>query len=812
VHEVTAQAPGIDRSGGRTSSPGLRLEQYVRRIRAALPEGKPLPSETWNRRHRAIVGLLWLHAAFVFCFGIVMGSSVLHSAGEASILAVAAALAGSTRLNQRLRAVVASLGLMIASGLLVHLSGGYIEFHFHFFVMVVVIALYQDWPPFLAAIGYVVLHHGVMGSLDPKAVYNHPSAWEHPWRWAAVHGLFILGASAASLVNWRMSEQEYARRIAEQERGEARLRQSEARFRGLVQRAEDIILILDADGTARYVSPSYERVLGILPSTLIGRNIFDSLHPDDRPLANQVLAELVSTPGRARTVEVRVRHHNDTWRTLDAIASNSLDDPAIGGIVVNARDVTERKELEEQLVHQAFHDSLTGLPNRALFMDRLSHALSRAHREAADLAVLYLDVDQFKVINDSLGHKSGDRLLMSVADRLQMSVRPGDTVARLGGDEFTVLLEDAGTDEAVRVARRIGQRLLAPFNLEGREVVVTGSIGIACKTSPENRPDDLLRNADVAMYAAKHGGKARFEVFDAVMQTRAWERLELEADLRHAVERNEFRVYYQPLVQLGTRSLVGIEALVRWEHPTRGLVMPSEFIPLAEETGLIMPIGIWVLEEACRQTRAWQIAHPSTPPLTISVNLSPRMLQQANLFDEVSRILDQTGLDPSSLKLEMTEGVMMHEAGKAMDVLVRLRSLGIRLAIDDFGTGYSSLAYLQYLPIDLLKIDRSFIARLGQGAENTAIVRTIMAMAETLNLSVIGEGVETADQEEFLQALGCTVGQGFFFSKPVPAETANAWFANGHTWHENQTERGSGAPIELRSRRAEAVTAVLGHQ
>jgi diguanylate cyclase (GGDEF)-like protein/PAS domain S-box-containing protein len=753
------------------------IAQPLVRLRDALPKGRPLSAEVWARRHRMILGLLWLHAAVVWVFGSLTGNGIIHSLLEASILIAAAGLAGWRRRGQRFRAVLASLGLLTASGLLVHLSGGYIELHFHFFVMVAIIALYQDWATFLAAIGYVVLHHGLMGVLAPHGVYNHPAAWANPWLWAAIHGAFILAMSAACLVNWRFNEAEVARRLAEQERAEQRLRNSAARFQSLVQNATDIITIVDAEGIVRYASPSHQRVLGLDPAAIVGESELARVHPDDRPWLEQVLYELRGTPGADRTFELRVRHRDESWRTLEMTVVNLLADPSVAGIVANARDVTERKVLEEQLAHQAFHDSLTGLPNRALFMDRLTHGLVRANRSADPLVVLYLDLDHFKVVNDSLGHKSGDQLLVAVGQRLAACLRPGDTIARLGGDEFTILLDGADIDQAVRVAERILDRLSAPIALDGREVVVGASIGIAPKTSPEDRPDDLLRNADIAMYTAKHNGKAHFAIFDAEMQTRAWKRLELESDLRLAVEQGQFRVYYQPIVRLATGEAVEVEALVRWEHPARGLVSPTDFVPLAEETGLILPIGWWVLREACRQARAWHVSLPSTPALTMSVNLSPRMFQHPSMVEDLARILQETDLDPGCLKLEITEGIMMQNGAKAMATLARMRALGVKLAIDDFGTGYSSLAYLQHFPVDVLKIDRSFVARLGQGLENRAIVRTIVGLAETLGLSVVGEGVETEEQLASLQELGCDIGQGYYFSRPVPADEAGRWLA-----------------------------------
>jgi diguanylate cyclase (GGDEF)-like protein/PAS domain S-box-containing protein len=775
---MTADPLVIARPAARDShSVSRSLARAVARVRAVLPEGRPLSPEVWARRHRVILGLLWLHVVAVWLFGVLAGNGVIHSLFESSILIIAAGLASWRRRSQRFRTVLASLGLLTASGLLVHFSGGYIELHFHFFVMVAVIAFYQDWAAFLAAIGYVVLHHGAMGVIAPHSVYNHPSAWTHPWLWASIHGAFILAISAACLVNWRFHEAEVARRLAVQERGEQRLRDSAARFQSLVQNATDIISIVDAEGTVRYASPSHQRVLGFDPSEIVGGSGVAHVHPDDLAWLEQVLQDVRCTPGADQSFELRVRHRDGSWRTLEMTVVNLLGDPSVAGIVTNARDVTERNALEDQLAHQAFHDPLTGLPNRALFMDRLTHGLARANRSADSLVVLYLDLDQFKVINDSLGHKSGDQLLVAVGQRLSACVRPGDTIARLGGDEFTILLDGADLAGAVRVAERILEWLSAPISLDARDVVVGASIGIAPKTSPEDRPDDLLRNADMAMYTAKHGGKDRYAIFDAAMQTRAWKRLELESDLRRAVERGEFRVHYQPIVRLATGEVVEVEALVRWEHPERGLVAPADFIPVAEETGLILPIGWWVLREACQQACAWHVTFSDSPALVVSVNLSPRMFQHPTMVEDLAGILQETGLEPGCLKLEITEGIMMQNGASATETLIRMKSLGVKLAIDDFGTGYSSLAYLQYFPVDVLKIDRSFVSRLDQGMENRAIVRTIVGLAETLGLTVVGEGVETAEQLASLQELGCGIGQGYYFSKPIPADEASRWLA-----------------------------------
>jgi diguanylate cyclase (GGDEF)-like protein len=462
---------------------------------------------------------------------------------------------------------------------------------------------------------------------------------------------------------------------------------------------------------------------------------------------------------------------------VEAISKNLLDDPNIGGVVVNYRDVTERKLFEERLRHQAFHDPLTDLPNRALFMDKLWHALDYMEHRGQPVAVLFMDLDNFKLINDSFGHEVGDLLLVSVAERLRQCLRPEDTAARFGGDEFTILLEAvADASDAVRVAERITHALKAPFTLNGREVFVNTSIGIALATSGRERPTDLLRNADVALYRAKASGKAACEVFNAAMNILALERLDLQAELTRAIERGEFALHYQPQLELPTGKITGWEALVRWRHPERGLLLPVAFLSVAEESGLITQIGKLVLEEACRQAKEWQEQHPAADaPLKMSVNISARQFQRPDeLVREVAQVLEETGLAPGSLVLEITESMIMKEAERNVDVLERLRGLGVQVAVDDFGTGYSSLAYLKRFPVDMLKVDKSFVDGLGENLEDTAIVEAVINLAHALGLRTVAEGIETTGQLDQLRALGCELGQGYYFSRPLPAHKASA--------------------------------------
>ena len=446
------------------------------------------------------------------------------------------------------------------------------------------------------------------------------------------------------------------------------------------------------------------------------------------------------------------------------------------GRVWSFRDVTERKTAERRLVHDAFHDSLTNLPNRALFSDLLGRSIGRARRrEDYKFAVLFLDIDRFKIVNDSLGHIIGDQLLVAVARRLESCVRPGDTVARLGGDEFTVLVDDiAAVSDATRVADRILRELQRPFNLSGQEVFTSTSIGIALSQSGYERADDLLRDADLAMYRAKALGKARYEVFDTMMHARAVGLLQLETDLRRALDRDEFKVHYQPILDLRTGKVCGFEALVRWQHPQRGLVMPEEFIPVAEETGLIVPVGREVLREACRQLHEWREAMPGTT-LTMSVNLSGKQFRQPDLVEQIERILDAWQLPADALRLEITESVIIDNTEAAIDTLGRLRAIGVRLDLDDFGTGYSSLSYLHRFEMDAIKIDRTFVGAVGGRGENSAIVRTIVNLARNLELEVIAEGVETPEQLAILRALDCELVQGYLFARPMtPADAVAA--------------------------------------
>jgi diguanylate cyclase (GGDEF)-like protein len=465
---------------------------------------------------------------------------------------------------------------------------------------------------------------------------------------------------------------------------------------------------------------------------------------------------------------------NDENLALNAVQHGAQDYLIKGRVdeVLIARSIRyaiERKRAEVALAHQALHDPLTELPNRALFLDRLEQALARAQRSSVNVAVLFLDLDRFKVVNDSLGHEAGDRLLVDVANRLRGVVRPGDTVARFGGDEFTILCDVRGERDAVLIAERVAAAVEAPFTLDDNEAFLTTSLGIALTTGRvDARAEALIRDADAAMYRAKERGKSRYELFDSNMRASAVDRLEIENALHRALDRGEFRVFYQPAVDLLTGEPVGVESLVRWQHPERGLVGPDEFIALTEETGLIVPLGAWVLREACRQWKVWE--ESGTPAPRIAVNLSTRQLGQPDLVEVVADVLEETGMDPAQLSLEITESTVLEDTESALGTLEALKRQGVRISLDDFGTGYSSLALLKRLPVDELKVDRSFVMGLGRDPKDSPIVSTVVGLAEALGLAAIAEGVETAAQAEELRRIGCRLAQGFYFARPQPAE------------------------------------------
>jgi diguanylate cyclase (GGDEF)-like protein len=609
------------------SAPRVRriVKRAVLQMWSARPRGGMLPEDVWARRHNRIVAVLWAHIPAIVLFAGVSGRGWLHGLIESTPVALTAFLAKSPTACRAARAAMATLGLVTTSAILVHLSGGLTEMHFHFFVVIGIITLYQDWLPFLLALGFVVLHHGVMGAIDPRSVYDHADAYAHPWKWALIHGGFVLAASTVYLSAWRLNEEAF------------------------------------------------------------------------------------------------------------------------------------------------LHDPLTNLANRRLFEERLSHALLRGTRDSRPIMVLFLDVDEFKTVNDSLGHSAGDQLLITVGERLTQCVRAADTVSRLGGDEFAILLEGADAQYANALAERLLGVLHAPMVLQGKEVSVTASIGIAGNlTQPD--ADAILRDADAAMYAAKRNGKAHYSFFEPTMHEFVSQRVQLHAELQRAVKEGEFVVYYQPTLELATSKMTGVEALVRWNHPTRGVVPPGEFIPLAEETGLIVPIGRWILAEACRQVQVWNRLAPANQALTLHVNISARQLQASTLSGDITAILEQSAFDPQHLVLEITEGVLVHDPEAAIAKLNEIKALGVRLAIDDFGTGYSSLSYLQRFPIDILKIDKSFVDHVTDGGNASALARAIVKLGPTLGLEVVAEGIETAEQADELRALQCDQGQGYYFSKPLPAD------------------------------------------
>ncbi len=552
------------------------------------------------------------------------------------------------------------------------------------------------------------------------------------------------------------------------ERRAARL--VEERYASLIANASDVILTVDADGTLKFASPACERTLGLRPDKVAGKNLLGVWAGEDADRLRAFLGEVAATSGEpVGPVEMRIDRGRERY-VLEIVGSNLTNDPAVQGLALNLRDITERKALEEQLRQLAFHDSLTLLANRSLFRDRLQHSLTLAQRAHNQMAVMFVDLDNFKSVNDSLGHDVGDRLLQAVAQRLVKSTRFSDTVARLGGDEFAILLEGVSAiGEVELLAAALIEHLDQPFNLGGTEVRVSASIGVAFSTY-ESSAEALLGKADIAMYHAKAAGKNRYVAFQPPMQELLQERTRLVSDIARAVANEEFFVEYQPIVDLGTRSLLGVEALIRWRHPELGVLMPDRFIQIAEECGQIVKLGRWVLAQACREMHSWRRAVAGGSGLRVAVNISARHLEHGDLAQDVALVLGESGLEPGNLVIELTESTIMHNTEANLARLLQLKSLGVRLAIDDFGTGYSSLSYLHRFPIDILKIDRSFVGRLTNSSNGPELARAVITLGETLGLDTVAEGIELEPQVDALLKLGCVAGQGFLFAKPGSLE------------------------------------------
>jgi diguanylate cyclase (GGDEF)-like protein/PAS domain S-box-containing protein len=550
---------------------------------------------------------------------------------------------------------------------------------------------------------------------------------------------------------------------------------SEARFRALVDKSSDAIVVIDGDARIQYHTPSTRPLLGRRAVELEGAKITELLSHSDE----QRLRVILENHSGTTNVDWHVRHGDGGWRDLEVIVVDLRGTADVDGIVLTMRDITKRKQLDVELRHQALHDSLTGLPNRLLFADRVDHALQRAERDCAAVAVLFLDIDEFKVVNDSLGHAAGDEVLVAVASRLLTATRTGDSVARLGGDEFGFLLELGDVDDGARLAAlRIQDALLAPFVVGDKEMQLHASIGIAVGSPATHTFDDLLRDADLAMYVAKRKGKGRFELFQPEMHEDATHRLQVAAEMPGGMDRGEFVVYYQPIVNISSRRMIGVEALVRWQHPKRGLLMPGEFIQIAETTGLIGALDRWILRQACRQAKAWKDTGATDDSFYVSVNISARHLQELNIGRDIREGLLASGLPAKSLVLEVTETALIEDVDSATAILTDLKKIGVRIAVDDFGTGYSSLTHLVKFPLDIIKIDKTFVDRVVSGRGGDVMVRAVVELAHTLGLTAIAEGVEQPEQARALEELDCPMAQGYLFSVPVPPAQLEALLAD----------------------------------
>jgi diguanylate cyclase (GGDEF)-like protein/PAS domain S-box-containing protein len=581
----------------------------------------------------------------------------------------------------------------------------------------------------------------------------------------------ILVAAAILMLFLRLQRQEHIDQLEVTER--TALRESEERFRALTEQSTDIILIADPSGQIKYASPSVHTVLAVHGDSLVGTNMIDQVHPDDFAKTMSMVPGSLAY-GRNPIVEFRLRHADGRWLDFECVVRNLIQDKNIGGIVYNARDVTERKHAQEELLFNATHDALTGLPNRVLFLGRLQSVVDRIKRHPHQAAaVLFVDIDDFKVVNDCYGHVTGDVLIKEVSNRLRACMRSDGTIARMGGDEFTVLVEDV-TDpsDAIRVAQRIQSSFTRPFLLEGLEVFKTTSIGIAL-TSPEISAEAVLQNADIAMYRAKDQGKACSLLFDRMMHEQVMSRLLLEAKLRHALENEELTLHYQPIVAVDTGAVQGFEALLRWQPSGSNSIPPSTFVPVAEQCGLIVPISRWALKTACLEAVSWRQGYPADPPLYVSINISSKHFSHAGFIGHVKDALEESAVDPQCITIELTESLAMNDVAATEQTMSQLRTLGVNLSIDDFGTGYSSLSYLRRFPVDTLKIDQSFVATMD--AENYAIVTTIVGLARNLDLKVVAEGVETTNQHQLLRLAGCGFAQGYLFAKPMPAKSVGVF-------------------------------------